>query len=165
MNCLESSYHAQGWIKMSGNKYPIKQLPVDEIWASVPKAEKHRSKEFYRPVLKDIKANGLKFPIMVIDSTRAAVCAQKNKWKNKLCELPFPHQIVKKQDERTDKWLCDIPENNNKQVYVCWGGSQRLRIARELGYTHIDCAMMPSYKIAHNLQKVMRAPYKDRWYK
>ena len=57
MNCLKSSYHTQGWIKMSGNKYSIKQLPVDEIWASVPKAEKHRGAEFYKPVLKDIKAN------------------------------------------------------------------------------------------------------------
>jgi len=165
MNCLKSSYHVQGWIKMSGNKYPIKQLPVDEIWASVPKAEKHRSKEFYRPVLKDIKANGLKFPIMVVAAPRIKVIKEKNVWKNKLCELPFTYNTRLKSDQKTEEYYIDNVDEHNIIQYVCWGGSQRLRIARELGYTHIDCAMMPSFKIAHNLQKVMRAPYKDRWYK
>ena len=167
MNCLKSEYHTQGWIKMSGKKYPIRQLPIDEIWPSVPLAEKSaRGLPFYKPVLKDIKANGLKFPIMVIDSTRAEVCRQKTKWQKKLCDLPFPHQIVKKQDDVTNKWICDAPENNDKQIYVCWGGSQRVRIAKELGYDYIDCAMMPSYNVAHKLQKVMRAPFdKKGWYK
>ena len=154
MKVLKSKYHKQGYIilgktkKLSG-KHKIEQLPVDEIWASVPKAEMHRGLPFYSQVLEDIEKNGLVYPIMVIKSNYGQVLEQKKIWGTKLVDLPF--------DPNTK-------ELTTPQL-VCWGGSQRLRIARELGYTHIDCAIMKSYKQAHKCQKFFRAPYESRWYK
>ena len=159
MEILKSKYHTQGWIKLRDIKYKIKQHPVDEIWASVPQADKHMGRPFYGPVMEDIKKNGLHFPLLVVKATRAQVVEQKNIWKDKLVELPFPHKQGLMNDEKTPKWWIDNPENNRIIQLVCWGGSQRLRVARELGYTHIDCAMIPKFTIAHKLQKVLRGPY------
>ena len=58
MKLLKSQLHEQGylWINSDlepsykGTKYPIKQIRVDEIWASVPKAEVHNGIVFYKPV-------------------------------------------------------------------------------------------------------------------
>ena len=154
MKVLKSKYHAQGFIiigktkKLSG-KHKIEQLPIKDIWASVPKADFHRGKPFYPEVMEDIKKNGLVYPIMVLKSNYGQVIEQKKKWGGKLCDLPFDPETK----ELTTPQL------------VCWGGSQRLRIAEELGYTHIDCAIMKSYNQAHKAQKMFRAPYEQRWYK
>ncbi len=153
MKVLKSQYHVQGYIyigeskKLKG-KHKIEQLPIKDIWASVPKCVTHRGKPFYAPVMEDIKKNGLVYPIMVIKSNYGEVLEQKRIWKRKLCDLPFDP---------------DTKELTTPQL-VCWGGSQRLRIAEELGYTHIDCAIMKSYKQAHKMQKCFRAPYEQRWY-
>ena len=154
MKILKSKYHEQGYIilgatpKLAG-KHKIEQHPIDDIWASVPKCDFHRGKAFYGPVMEDIKKNGLVYPIMIIKSNYKEVLQQKKIWGSKLCDLPF--------DPETKELT--------KPQLVCWGGSQRLRIAKELGYTHIDCAIMKSYKQAHKSQKFFRAPYEDRWYK
>lgn len=154
MKILKSKYHKQGYIylgksqKLKG-KHKIEQLPIKDIWASVPKCDIHRGKPFYSEVLKDIEKNGLVYPIMVIKSNYGEVLEQKKKWGAKLCNVPFNP---------------DTKELTTPQL-VCWGGSQRIRIAEELGYTHIDCAIMKSYNQAHKMQKVFRAPYEHRWYK
>lgn len=147
MKVLKSLLHDQGSLTINsdlepllkGRTYPVKQLPVDEIWASVPKAIIHHGVPFYEPVKADIKKNGMVWPIMVVTCTRQELKGQKAKWGNKINDLPF--------------WMAD---DLNEKMYVVWGGSNRLWIARELGYTHIDCAMIPNFAEAHNLQKTMR---------
>ena len=152
MKILKSKYHKQGYIVMNQKKYKIEILPVNEIWPSVPKAVKHRGKPFYKELTVDIKANGLHFPLMVVTATRKQINEQKKIWGAKLCDLPFDIKETKKE------------KLGHIEHYVAWGGSQRVRVAEELGYTHIDCAMMPSFQRAHKLQKVMRVPYVARWY-
>ena len=89
---------------------------------------------------------------MVVTATRKQINEQKKIWGAKLCDLPFDIKETKKE------------KLGHIEHYVAWGGSQRVRVAEELGYTHIDCAMMPSFQRAHKLQKVMRVPYRARWY-
>ena len=155
MKLLKSSIHDLGYWEVKsdlepwakGNKYGIEQLPVNDIWASVPKAEIHRGKEFYRPLKKDIQKNGLRWPIMVVKATREDVKYQKAKWQQALCDLPF--------------WMA---QDMSEIQLVVWGGSNRLYAARELGYTHIDCAILPDFESAHRLQKVMREEYHEVYY-
>ena len=152
MKLLKSNLHTQGFLQITsdmepaykGNQYPIKQLPVDEIWASVPRAVIHCGIEFYEPVKESIKKNGMYWPIMVVNCTRQELKGQKAKWGDKINDLPF--------------WMA---EDLNTRMNVVWGGSNRLWIARELGYTHIDCAMMPSFNEAHVLQKTMRETHQE----
>ena len=130
MELLKCSIHDQGYWEVTSNleplykgcRYPIEQLHVNEIWASVPKAVK---------------------------STREQLCYQKAKWQNKISPLPF--------------WMAGVDDMQIIQPTV-WGGSNRLFIARELGFTHIDCAMMPDFHTAHTLQKCMRESH-PQYYK
>lgn len=125
-------------------------LKIDELWASVPKAEKHRGKAFYEPVMKDIEANGLHFPLLIVEATHAQLIKEKRKYKNKMLELPF--------DEKTT----DL----DKKIYVVWGGSNRVRAASELGYDHIDCVIFGDGKfdLAKSKQRLHRKPYMGKFY-
>jgi len=126
----------------NGKFYPIAQLPINELWASVPQAKVLNGKPFYQPLLEDIQKNGLHFPLLCVHATYGDLRIQKVRFRDKMCDLPF--------------WA---NEPDDKQMYVIWGGSQRLRVAQDLGYTHIDCAMIPTLDEARGLQRYMRKPY------
>ena len=34
---------------------------------------------------------------------------------------------------------------NDKRIHVIWSGRQRFQLAKELGYTHIDCIIEPVF--------------------
>ena len=144
MKTLKSKYHKSQWDRRN-----VVALPIKDLWASVPKAEKYRVKDFYGPVMEDIKQNGLTFPLLVVDATRAQIIEQKEKHKDRLCDLPF--------DKDSDLTL---------RQYVIWGGSNRVRIAEELGYTHIDCVIFPNGDFAtpHNKQGLHRKQYRKKFY-
>ncbi len=144
---LLSSYHKQGYWENTtkfeksthGKKYPLIVLDVNDIWVSVPKAEVHQGKVFYKPLKEDIAKNGLHNPVLTVHCTRDELKGQKAKWGKHINELPF--------------WLA---EDMSEKVYVAWGGSNRVLIARELGYTHIECTIIPTFIEARNLQKTHR---------
>ena len=147
MKLLKSKYHEKGYWENTtqfeqqthGKHYPLEHLDVNKVWASVPKAERHQGKDFYKPILEDIRKNGMMNPILVVRATKDELKGQKAKWGKNLCELPF--------------WFGDEKEG---MIDVVWGGSNRLYIARELGYTHIEAAMIPTFAEARLLQKCHR---------
>lgn len=144
MNILKSKYHGSKW---DGTE--VAPIAIKDLWASVPKAEKCKGKAFYGPVMEDIKQNGLNFPLLVVDATRAQLIEQKEKHKDRLMDLPF-----------------DTDSDLSLRQYVIWGGSNRVRIAEELGYTHIDCVIYPNgdFQKAYIKQKLHRKPYQKRFY-
>ena len=144
MNILKSKYHNSKWDNMN-----VVVLPINKLWPSVPKAEKYRNHDFYGPVMEDIKKNGLNFPLLIVDATREQIVAQKKIHKNNICDLPF-----------------SLNDDLTIRQYVIWGGSNRVRIAEELGYTHIDCVVFPNGDFAKSLQKqrLHRQPYQRQFY-
>jgi hypothetical protein len=142
MKNLKSQYHNDKW-----NGYEVVQLPIKDLFQSVPAAAKVRGKEFYKPLKEDIAKNGLRFPIMVVHSTRGELIKQKERYKDKMCELPF--------------WLTD---DKFIKLYTVWGGSNRLSIARELGYDTIDCVVIEDFNKARNMQALHRKPYQGKYY-
>lgn len=134
------------------NHFPICELDVDSIWQSMPSIDVlpgRNTLPFKATLIEDIKRDGLHFPIMVVNSTYAQLMEAKTKWGDKICELPFWHNEVRAEV---------------KYQWSVWGGSQRLDAAKKLGYTHIDCAIIPSIAQAVKLQKEMRKPFLERYY-
>ena len=131
------------------NKYPVKVLPIRDIFISVPKTETLRGKPFYKLLLEDIERDGLHFPLLVSDPTRTDLRQRKKQYKKRMCDLP--------------EWNDGLDENEIRHLTV-WGGSQRIRVAADLGYTHIDCAIIPTLDEARTLQGKMRAPFTQRYY-
>ena len=147
MKLLKSKFHESFW-EARRIEYPVEVLPIADLWASVPQVETLRNKPFHENLKNDIEKDGLHFPLLTVHTTYNDIWLQKEKYKSKLCELPFTL----------------TEENKENKMYVIWGGSQRVRVAQELGYTHIDCAMIPNFKEARLLQRYMRAPYMKRYY-
>lgn len=129
--------------------FEVRELPVDDIWQSVPVAENIAGKPFYSRVKDDISANGMHFPIMCVQTDYRGLEKAKERWGRKINELPFWHNALGK---------------HKKMVWSVWGGSNRLAIAKDLGYTHIDAAVIPTIKQAISLQKHMRKPYDSKFY-
>lgn len=137
---LKCRFHGKEW-----NGYKIHTVKVSDLWASVPKAIKHRGKEFYNKVRDDIDKNGLHFPLIVVDARRGDLIKQKKKYGDKIRDLPF------------DKQFDDL---NIIQLTV-WGGSNRWFVAHELGYEYVDCIIVPDgdFNKARSMQCMHRAPY------
>jgi hypothetical protein len=131
------------------NKYPVRVFPIRDIFISVPKTETLRGKPFYKFLLEDIERDGLHFPLLVSNPTRTELRKKKKQYKNKMCDVP--------------EWTDGLDENMQRQ-WTVWGGSQRIRVAKDLGYTHIDCAIIPTLDEARTLQGKMRAPFTQRYY-
>ena len=131
------------------DKYPVRVLPIQDIFISCPKTENLRGKPFYKLLLDDIERDGLHFPLLVSNPTRTDLRQRKKRYKNRLCDLP--------------EWTDGLDENMQRQ-WTFWGGSQRIRVAADLGYTHIDCAIIPTLDEARTLQGKMRAPFTQRYY-
>tara|TARA_R110002167_G_scaffold9918_2_gene45722 strand:- start:42 stop:488 length:447 start_codon:yes stop_codon:yes gene_type:complete len=131
--------------------YPIIELPIAEIWQSVPSVSliPGVQKPFKQNLIRDIKQCGMHFPVMVVNSSHEDLLEVKKKWGDKLGVLPFWHNDLNPQ---------------SKYQWGVWGGSQRLDVAKYLGYTHIDCAEMPSISKAISHQKDMRKPFMKRYY-
>lgn len=149
MKKLLSQFHESGWKGSNGVLYPVECLPIAELWASVPIAKNLHRKPFYENVKADIAADGLIFPLLCVHATKQKMIETKKRYKKSICDLPFD---------------IDAPGDLNEKHYVIWGGSNRVRAAEDLGYTHIDCAIIPELSTAHRLQKDMRQPFKQRYY-
>jgi len=128
--------------------FPLITLLVDEIWQSVPSVEKLRNRPFKDPLKNDILENGMRFPIMVVHTSYKDLQDAKRRYRKKICELP------------SDRfWGSDDP--NKTKIWSVWGGSQRLTFAREEGYTHIHCVIIPTIQESIPLQKHMRKAFPE----
>ena len=128
--------------------YPIIVLPVDEIWQSVPSVETLRGMPFKDTLKQDILENGMRFPIMVVHTSYADLREAKRRYRKKILELP-------------NDQFWGVENSIEKKIWSVWGGSQRLTFAREEGYTHIHCTVIPNIQESIGLQKEMRRPFPE----
>ena len=149
MKVLKSKFHNSRWksfkVKM---EFEVKVMPIVDLWGSVPIVEVLYDKPFKKNLKNDIEKNGLVNPLLAVNVTKSELVKRKEKHKTNLNDLPF------------DPDTTDLSET----MYVVWGGTQRLNIAKELEYTHIDCAMIPTLDLAQKLQSEMRRDYKQLLY-
>ena len=131
------------------NHYPIKELPLKDLWQSVESIQTLGKTPFKKLLLEDIAQNGLHFPIMVVHTSHKQLLEAKEMFGKAMANLPFWHNDHNPQ---------------SKYQWSIWGGSQRYDIAKHLKFTHVDCAVLPSIKKAISHQKEMRKPYLDKYY-
>jgi hypothetical protein len=133
------------------NHYSIIQLKIEDIWQSVPSVDvlPTDNRPFKQNLINDIRKDGMHFPIMVVKTSHKELLEAKEKWGDKLNTLPFWH------NDRNPQ---------SKYQWSVWGGSQRVDVAKYLGFSHIDSAVIPSIAKAISLQKLMRKPFAKRYY-
>lgn len=149
MKILKSRFHNSVWKSKKTNiSYEVKNLPISELWGSVPIVYNLYDRPFRKNLKEDIEKNGLINPLLTVLTKKSELIEKKKKYKDRINDLPFAIDT----------------DNLNEKIYVIWGGSQRLDIAKEMGFTHIDCAMVPTLDEAHRLQSEMRSAYKSLLY-
>ena len=107
---------------------------------------------FRKRLAEDIKKNGMKNPIIVVKLTYKKLISLY--YEKELINGPIPLESMAPlpfwHNERNPQ---------SKWMWTVWGGSQRLWLARELGYTHIHGAIVPSIERSVYLQYLQGAPY------
>lgn len=124
------------------NSRPVEELPIKKLFQSVPVAKMFAGQPFYERIKEDILTNGMNFPILIVES--------------QFWQLMDQYMIHR-------KFMCALPTTfkNKDVIWTVWGGSNRLAVAKELGYTHIDCVryLNGDFKKAHADQALHRKDY------
>lgn len=154
MKPLYSKFSDSGWTAKNNTTYLVECLPIDELWPCVERTLNLYGKPFLDNLKNDISVDGMHFPILVVDVTRKELIVRKRQHGNNIRELPF------------DRFDRNTPNSVHLSIKhkVIWGGCQRYYAAKDLGYTHIDCARIPALNTARKLQAQMRAPYQKKYY-
>jgi hypothetical protein len=170
--------------KKEWNGYTIKQYTLHDLWPSVAIVEKHlrvnnkiknkrlgkfQSKnefsfqkapkpdyvfDFKKKLQEDIEKNGLYFPVLVVKLSYKQISDRQAENEEKgighfHATRPFWHE----ESQREDKFLLCL-----------FGGSQRVNLAKEMGYTHIDGISVPDVKTSYDLQFKQNKEYQKTLY-
>ena len=122
------------------DSFPVRQLAVADLWQSVPVVP-----AFMREIKNSLLNKGLMNPIIVVRLPREDVTEYFAKTRGSL-------NISSLRDFST---LPYTPIAN-----VVWGGTNRVEAVRELGFTHIDCVIIPDFETASRIQDTQRSSYK-----
>ena len=111
-------------------------MSVDELWQPVRTVPL-----FVDEIKKSISMGGLMNPIIVVRTPREDVVRH---YQDK-------HKAI---SETLPENLPDTPVMN-----TIWGGSNRLDAVKQLGYTHVDCVLIPDFFTAMRVQTEQRNAY------
>lgn len=113
------------------NSFEVRALPVDELYCPVRPVP-----AFADEVARSIEREGLANPVIVIRGPREDLVAEMQATGADGNALP------------------DTPVVN-----CVFGGTNRVAAARALGYTHIDCLLLPSFGLGIRVQELQRNSY------
>lgn len=117
------------------DEFEVRSMPIDELYSPVRSVP-----SFVNEIKESIDLDGLINPVIVVRKPREDILAD---WARVQID-PIPP---------------DFPDT--PVVNVVWGGTNRLHAARELGYTHVDCVLMPDFALAFKVQASHRNSYVD----
>lgn len=117
----------------------VVEMPLSALFITVPVALPAIN---YNGVIADIKKNGMKFPIQVVECTAAELRKQKEYYKQHMVGIPSGL-------------------HDSDKMYAVWGGSNRVDIARKMNYNIIDCVVYPmdlkdKFQVARSAQSIQR---------
>jgi len=111
--------------------FEVRALKLDELFCPVRHVQ-----TFVAGVQRSIDESGLRHPVIVVRIPREDLIAQHEQWGT------------------TGRSIPDRPWLN----VVC-GGTNRVEAARGLGFTHIDCLLVPDFDLAMRIQERQRRSY------
>ena len=112
------------------DSFEIRCLALTELYCPVRDVP-----AFAQEVMRSIETDGLANPVIVVRGPREDLVSQMESVGN-------------------DAHLPDYPVVN-----CVFGGTNRVTAARELGYTHIDCILLPTFEMGMRLQTLQRGSY------
>ena len=120
--------------------FEVRLLPVSELWTPVSIVP-----PFMQQVRDSIMEEGLLNPIIVVRAPREDVIRHFRAVKAGLPE------------GAKDALPKGLPEE--EVINTIWGGSNRLDAVKQLGYTHVDCVLIPDFFTAMRVQTEQRNAY------
>lgn len=112
------------------NSFEVRLMPLDELHCPVRDVP-----TFADGVAESIKQQGLANPVIVVRGPR--------------------EDLMRELRETTEH-----PRLPNKPVVnIVFGGTNRVTAARKLGYTHIDCVLLPTFELGMRVQDIQRESY------
>jgi hypothetical protein len=118
--------------------FEVRSMPVASLWAPVSTVP-----IFMEEVKDSIEAHGLLNPLIVVRLPREDILSY--------------FEAVKKVQVTGKNRNANIPDS--PVVNAIWGGSNRLSAVKQLGYTHVDCVLIPDFQTAMQVQVCQRATY------
>ena len=112
------------------DSFEIRCLALTELYCPVRDVP-----AFAQEVMRSIETDGLANPVIGVRGPREDLVSQMESVGN-------------------DAHLPDYPVVN-----CVFGGTNRVTAARELGYTHIDCILLPTFEMGMRLQTLQRGSY------
>lgn len=112
--------------------FEVRSMALDDLFCPVRDVP-----TFADGVAKSIEQQGLMNPVIVVRGPREDLAR----------EIDYVNQ-----DQPNT--LPDLPVCN-----VVYGGTNRIAAARALGYTHIDCVLLPTFELAMRVQDQQREGY------
>jgi len=120
-------------------------MPIESLWAPVRTVP-----SFVDAVRDSIEETGLHNPIIVVRLPREDAVQHFQTMKR---------ATYSKRDHPPEK--LDPPHGfpETPVVNIIWGGSNRLDAIKQLGYTHVDCVLIPDFHVAMQIQEKQRNAY------
>ena len=113
------------------NTFEVRTMPIEELFCPVRDVP-----IFSEELQESIEDSGLHNPIIVVRA---------------------PKEDLARYYEEREFGTSHLPDT---PVVNCdWGGTNRISAARDLGYTHIDCVLIPDFYLAMKLQDLQRNAY------
>ena len=112
------------------NTFEVRLMPLDDLHCPVRDVP-----TFADGVAESIKQQGLANPVIVVRGPREDLMRE-------LRETSAHPRLP-----------------NKPVVNVVFGGTNRVTAARKLGYTHIDCVLLPTFELGMRVQDIQRESY------
>ena len=125
--------------------FEVRLMSVESLWPPVSEVP-----IFVEELVESIKEKGLLNPIIVVRQPREDVIAY-------LYSMGIAGKIKRGIGPKAvHPNLPDVPVIN-----AIWGGSNRLAAVKKIGYTHVDCVLVPDFQTAMLIQTQQRDSYKS----
>jgi hypothetical protein len=111
--------------------FEVRCMPVDELHTPVREVP-----DFVDEIEDSIRVEGLNNPVIVVRGAREDLISE-------------IESIGGRADSMPDRPV----------VNCVFGGTNRVTAAKRMGYTHIDCILLPSFILAIKLQEIQRNQY------
>jgi hypothetical protein len=126
------------------DRFPVKAMPLDDLYCPVRPVQ-----SFVDEVRESIGDTGLLNPVIVVRKPREDIVDYFKETKGGLKSGSDSGSII------------PVGFPDGPVVNMVWGGTNRVYAVRELGYTHIDCVLVPDFALAYLVQERQRNSYVD----
>jgi len=126
------------------DRFPVRAMNLDDLYCPVRPVQ-----SFVDEVRESIRDTGLMNPVIVVRKPR----------EDHLDYMRETKGGLKSKDPFDPILPPDFPDS--PVINMVWGGTNRVYAVRELGYSQVDCVLVPDFALAYLVQERQRNSYVD----